>query len=169
MLKSKLFPIAVLLLAAASAQVAKDESVLQPPAEFNHNLYPPYADAKSDIKAAINQAAKENKRVIVEFGAIWCLDCHILDHAFHDPKIQPLLESNFIVVHVDIGRQQPPKNSELAEKYHIPLEKGIPALAVLDGKGKLLYSQKKGEFESARTMTAQQVIEFLNEWKQKKS
>jgi len=50
-------------------------------------------------------------------------------------------------------------------KYQVPLERGIPALAVLDGEGKLLYSQQHGEFEAARTMDPDNVVTFLTKWK----
>ena len=36
------------------------------------------------------------------------------------------------------------QNLDIAERYQIPLNKGVPALAVLNSKGKLLYSQKGG-------------------------
>jgi hypothetical protein len=45
------------------------------------------------------------------------------------------------------------------------LAKGVPALAVLDADGKLLYSQKAGEFEAMRGMQSSAVTGFLNEWK----
>ena len=95
--------------------------------------------------------------------------CHILDNAFHNnPDVQPLLEKNFIVVHIDIARENPPKNNDLAIKYHVPLEKGVPSLAVLDSNGKLLFSDKGGEFEGARRMKVQAVVDFLEKWKPKK-
>jgi hypothetical protein len=45
------------------------------------------------------------------------------------------------------------------------LKRGVPALAVLDAHGHLLYSQKDGEFESMRRMDPGSVTEFLNKWK----
>jgi hypothetical protein len=57
------------------------------------------------------------------------------------------------------------KNLDLAKKYEIPLEKGVPSLAVLDPNGKLVVSQKKGEFESTTRIGPENVIEFLNYWK----
>jgi thioredoxin 1 len=161
----------LLLLAGASSQLASHDQVLQQPPVLKAGLYPTGANAKADIKAAIAKAAKEHKRVILNFGADWCLDCHILDNAFHNnPDIKPLVEGNFIVVHIDIGKDfDAPKNKELAIKYHVPLEKGVPALAVLDSSGKLLYSDNGGEFESARRMKAQSVIDFLEKWKPKRS
>jgi hypothetical protein len=56
-------------------------------------------------------------------------------------------------------------NLDLAAKYEIPLRKGVPALAVLDEKGALLYSQKSGEFEAMRRMESSEVTKFLVQWK----
>ncbi len=44
------------------------------------------------------------------------------------------------------------QNQNIAERYQIPLQKGVPALAVLDDHGKLIYSQRTGEFEKMRHM-----------------
>ncbi len=145
-----------------AAQLA-NKPLASGPITPNRDLFPPNADAKADIKAALEQAAKEKKRVLVEFGAIWCYDCHVLDHAFHSAGVEPLLGANFVVVHVDVGKYD--KNMDLAKKYAVPLEKGVPALAVLASSGKLLFSQKNGEFEGARRMTVEDVTAFLNKWK----
>jgi hypothetical protein len=45
------------------------------------------------------------------------------------------------------------------------LDKGVPALAVVDAGGSVLVSQKNGEFEDARAMTPEAMLEFLNKWK----
>jgi len=57
------------------------------------------------------------------------------------------------------------KNTDVAEKYGVPLGKGVPALAVLDARGNVLYSQRNGEFEAMRRMDEASVTEFLNQWK----
>jgi len=57
------------------------------------------------------------------------------------------------------------KNNDIAAEYQVPLAKGIPALAVLDADGKLVYSQKNGEWESARSMDPADIITFLDKWK----
>ena len=54
---------------------------------------------------------------------------------------------------------------DVAADYQVPLAKGIPALAVLDSDGKLLYSQTNGEWESARSMDPADIITFLDKWK----
>ena len=157
--------IAVFLLAfslAPCAQVA-NSGTLQPPATLDRNLYPPDANAKADIRAALVQAAREKKHVIVEFGALWCLDCHILDNAFKTPGAKDVLDANYVVVHVDVGRYD--KNLDIAKQYKVPLAKGIPAMAVLDARGKVLVSNQAGEFQAARRMKMEDVVAFLNRWK----
>jgi thiol:disulfide interchange protein len=127
------------------------------------NLYPANVDARAEIKEAEQHASKEHKRVLLVFGANWCGDCHVLDRAFHRPDFASAIAS-YEVVHVDIG-DDGKKNNDLAAQFEVPLKKGIPALAVLESDGKLVVSQKSGEFENARAMNPQAFLDFLNKWK----
>jgi hypothetical protein len=139
--------------------------VKMPPAlKRNPSLYNKDADAKVEIGEAAAKAKKDHQRVILIFGANWCYDCHVLDQAFHQMDVAQLLQKNFQVVHVDIG-DDGKKNNDVAAKYEVPLDKGIPALAILDPDGRLLYSQKNGEWESARSLDPDDVIAFLDKWK----
>jgi thiol:disulfide interchange protein len=126
-------------------------------------IYPPPEQAASDLAAALQTAAATQRRIIVDFGGNWCPDCHVLDGYFHDPANRSMLEANYILVHVNIGQLD--KNVELAARYHIPLRKGVPALAVLDSAGRLLHSQEAGEFEDMRHLQASAVTAFLRAWK----
>ncbi|WP_446745488.1 thioredoxin family protein [Silvibacterium acidisoli] len=128
-------------------------------------IYSDTADAHADITKALHEAARTHKRVILDFGGNWCGDCQVLDIYFHQEPNLSILDKSFILVHVDIGHMD--KNTDVAEKYEIPLHKGVPALAVLDRQGKLLYSQKAGEFEAMRRMDPASVTNFLNQWKAK--
>ncbi|MFL6310955.1 MAG: thioredoxin family protein [Terriglobales bacterium] len=134
---------------------------LQAPAQPNPQLYRADANAAQDIRRALATAVQQHKNVLVDFGGNWCIDCHVLENAFHQPRIAPLLNSNYIVVHVDVGKYD--KNLELAKKYHVNLEKGVPSLAVLDAQGKVLYGTS--DFERARMMSEDDVIQFLEKWK----
>jgi thioredoxin 1 len=130
-------------------------------------IYPDPAEAKADIAHALATAASTHKRVLLDFGGNWCGDCQVLDIYLHNPQNAPLLESNFVLVHVNVGQYD--ANLDLAKKYGIPLEKGVPAVAVLNAAGKLLYSQKSGEFESMRRMDPNAVTKFLVQWKPAKA
>jgi thiol:disulfide interchange protein len=129
----------------------------------NRELYPDPAQAKADIAAALKVAAQTHKRVLIDFGGNWCGDCQVLDIYFHDEKNRRMLESGFVLVHVNIGHMD--ANQDIAQAYQIPLERGVPALAVLSDKGALLYSQKSGEFEAMRRMESSAVTSFLVRWK----
>ena len=128
-------------------------------------LYDEHADARADIRAALARASKERKGVILDFGANWCFDCHVLEGAMRRPELAPVIEKSFIVVQIDVGRFD--KNLDIADQYHIPFDKGIPALAVLDPHGKLLHAQGQGEFEDARHLDFDTIRAFFEKWRPK--
>jgi thiol:disulfide interchange protein len=135
---------------------------MAPPFVKKH-LYDSTANPKLDIAAALKQAKAQRKRVILDFGGDWCGDCQVLDIYMHQSPNAELLDKHFVVVHIDIGRMD--RNVEIAEKYKVPISKGVPALAVLDADGKLLYSQENKEFENMRNMKSSDVTDFLKRWK----
>jgi thioredoxin 1 len=141
-----------------------DAPRLAQPANMKKDIYPADADAHAEIREAEDKAAGSNKRLLLVFGANWCFDCHVLDLAFQRPDIAPILAANYEVVHVDLGPEEQ-KNADLVQQYQIPLNKGVPALAIVDSDGRLVVSQKNGEFEDARGLTPEVLLEFLNRWK----
>ncbi len=147
------FPLAVLLLAGVCAATFAAEP-----------MYPPIDRARADIDGALREAATSKRRVIVDFGGNWCTDCKILDINMKKPENAALLAKNFVVVHVNVGDKGISDNFEIAERYGVPLKKGVPALVVLDGDGRVVYAQKNGEFESMRSMDPKSVNDFLVRW-----
>ncbi|MGA2538916.1 MAG: thioredoxin family protein [Terracidiphilus sp.] len=148
----KLFAMAALL--AVSATTAHSTG---------RQIYPEVGQAKADLAAALKIAAQTHKRVLLDFGGDWCGDCQVLDIYFHNAQNLPILEKNFVLVHINIGHQD--ENLDIARQYEVPVDTGVPALAVLSDKGKLLYSQKDGEFKSMRRMDSSSVTSFLVQWK----
>jgi thiol:disulfide interchange protein len=159
-LRAKLLPLAAL--AAMLMPVSHAIAQLGGPFIKQH-LYSEIANANMDISAAIRQATRENKRILLEFGGDWCGDCQVLEIYFHQPPNEALLTKHFIVVHIDIGQMD--HNVAIAKRYQVPIEKGVPAFAVLDSHGRLLFSQKNKEGETMSRMDAGAVTQFLNKWK----
>jgi thioredoxin 1 len=122
------------------------------------DIYPPTDRAKGELETALAAARSAHKRVILDFGG-----SHVLDHYFHDSANGPLLHASFILVHINVGRLN--ENLDIADRYHIPLHKGVPALAVLGENGELVYSQRTGEFQAMRAMQSSAVTEFLLYWR----
>jgi thiol:disulfide interchange protein len=146
----------LLILAAAPPPQASAQII----DKVNKNLYSETANPTADINAALAQARREHKRVILDFGGNWCGDCQVLDIYYHQSPNAELLTKHFILVHINIGHMD--KNVDVAKKYNVPITKGVPALAVIDANGKLLYSEREKEFEHT---TPQAITAFLSRWK----
>jgi thiol-disulfide isomerase/thioredoxin len=102
-------------------------------------LFATKADAVQAIAAAAVRAKRENRRVLVEWGANWCSWCRMLQELFEtDPKVRRTVLYEYEVVRVDVGRFD--RNLELAASYGVDFTRGIgiPYLSILDADGKLV-------------------------------
>jgi len=140
-----------------------DAPQLKQPSDMKTNLYPSDADAHAEIRQAEQRAAAQHKRLLLIFGANWCYDCHVLDLAFHRPDFASAM-AGYEVVHIDIG-DDGKKNADVAKEFDTRLDKGVPVLAVAESDGKVVISQQNGEFEDARSLTPETLLQFLNKWK----
>ena len=84
----------------------------------------------------------------------------------HKPELATLIAASLVVVEIDVGRFD--KNLAVAEKYHVPIKRGIPALAVLDSRGVLLYAMDQGQFADARHMSYESILAFFKRWRPKR-
>jgi thiol-disulfide isomerase/thioredoxin len=127
-------------------------------------IYPDVARADADIAAGLKEAAKTSRRVLVDFGGNWCPDCIVLDDHFRAAENAGLLTKLYVLVHVNVGDKGITDNFAIAERYGIPLKKGVPALAVLESDGRVVFAQKQGEFEAMRNLDPASVRAFLVKW-----
>ena len=126
-------------------------------------IYDENADASADIAAALARAKDNNRRVLIQWGANWCVWCvRLHELAKKDAKIARTLKYEYDVVLVDIGDWK--KNMELAAKYGADLKgSGVPYLTVLDATGKPLANQDTGALEDKpkNAHDPARVLEFL--------
>lgn len=128
--------------------------------------FDPNRDAAKDIEDAINQAKKENKRILLDVGGEWCIWCHRLDELFETNKdISDFLKENYILVKVNYSKEN--KNETVLSKY--PPVDGYPHFFVLDKNGKLIHSQNTGELEADKGHDKQKVFNFLKKYATQKS
>jgi thioredoxin 1 len=137
---------------------------LPQPAAPNVKLYSEPREAQQELKAALAKAGEEHKRVLVIFGGNWCYDCHVLDATFHSNAFAPLVDANYVVLHINVG-EEGKDNHDLAAKLGVALDKGVPSLGVLEPNGKVVYAQKNGEFEATEKIGPEDVRAFLEKWK----
>jgi thiol:disulfide interchange protein len=119
-------------------------------------------DANADVRAALAEAAKDHREVLVDFGANWCPDCRALDVMFRSARVEPLLRKDYVVVAVDVGQFN--HNLDLAARYVNLQTSGIPALVVLKSNGVRRTATNDGSFSNARSMDPNQVSAFLTRW-----
>ncbi len=128
------------------------------------HLYDEKADAKTLIAAGLKQARAQHKRVLLDFGGDWCGDCQVLDIYFRQPENEALLAKDYVVVHVFVNESMD-NHPEVAAQYGVAIGKGVPALAVLNSDGSVLYAQRSSSFSDVRHMESSSVHDFLVKWK----
>lgn len=126
----------------------------------NLHLYSETANPEQQIAAAETQARQQGKHILLEFGGNWCGDCQVLDYLYHQPPNAALLASAYVVVHIDIGHID--RNLDVARRYGVPVDHGVPSLAVLNAHGKVLYAEQPKEFERP---TPDALHAMLERWK----
>ena len=130
-------------------------------------IYDEKADGAKQIADALAVAKKQNKRVLLQFGANWCGWCHKLNKLCQtDPDIAAKLKDSFVVVLVDVNKGH---NGDINKKYGNPNRFGLPAIVILDADGKALTTQDSGKLEQGDHNDPKKVLAFLNEWAGKKS
>jgi thiol-disulfide isomerase/thioredoxin len=125
--------IVVLALLAVPAAYLGYQRYLKP------DLPGPYdrrADAQADLGRAVDQARRENKHVLVVFGANWCPDCRKLASDMAEPALGTPIAERFVVTKVDVGNFN--RNGRIVNQMGNPVDLGIPAVVVLDAKGQQL-------------------------------
>ncbi len=153
----------IVILRRSSFESEPTRTLPQPSAP-NVKLYSEPGEAKAELQAALAKAAKEHKRVLVVFGGNWCYDCHVLDATFHSKAFAPLVDANYVVVHINVG-EEGKDNNQLAARLRVALDKGVPSLGVLEPDGTVVYAQKNGEFEATEKIGPADIRAFLEKWK----
>lgn len=92
----------------------------------------------TEVEAALAQAKKENKSVLLEFtGSDWCPPCIIMSkNVFSKKEFVDAASKDFVLVEVDLpngDKELAAKNQIVAEKYKI---EGFPTVVLLNSEGK---------------------------------
>ena len=132
------------------------------PAQTQKSLYDEQADARADIAAALTASKADGKRVLLDFGADWCIDCHVLAAYLDSDAGRRLVEPAFHIVSIDVGYWD--HNVDVAAEYGSPIENGIPAVVVLEPDGSVVGSSADGSLATASGMTQEQVLTYLRRW-----
>lgn len=99
--------------------------------------------ASAILQRAEAQARNEHKKILLEFGASWCVNCRLFDRFVADPQIHPVLSRAFVFIEMDTGEFS---NSKYADTpggvaYEDSIggkDAGFPFLAILDADGHVI-------------------------------
>ena len=123
--------------------------------------YDPKRDADNDIQAAVAEARRSGRRVLVEVGGQWCVWCHIMKRFYLDhPELLALREKYYVTVPVNFSVEN--RNQQVLSRY--PAIHGYPHLFVLGGDGKLLHSEATAGLEEGGSYNLERFMKFLEDW-----
>jgi thioredoxin-related protein len=127
--------------------------------------FDPARDPFKDLKEAVIDAQKTNKRILLDVGGEWCIWCHRLDGFLEaNPDLKNFMHENFVVLKVNWSPEN--KNEKFLSQY--PKIAGYPHIFILETDGKFLYSKNTGELEKEKSYDAEKIMNFLKEWAPKK-
>lgn len=123
--------------------------------------FDPKRDAAADIRAAIAEAQRTSKRILLDVGGDWCTWCHVLDEFFAQHRDLALLrDDNFITVAVYYSKED--RNEKVLSSY--PQIEGVPHFFVLEKDGTFLYSQGIVKIETGGEPDPEKMKDFLLKW-----
>ena len=127
--------------------------------------FDPAANPENDLRTAVEQAKKENKRIILDVGGEWCIWCHRIDSFIEGHEaINKFLHANYVVLKINYSEEN--KNEKFLSNY--PKVNGYPHFFVLEKNGKLLHSQDTGLLEKEKSYDETRMMDFLKKWAPKK-
>lgn len=124
--------------------------------------FDPARDGAADIAAAVTEANRTGKRVLMDVGGEWCIWCHRMDEFFDEhASLRRLRDANFVMVKVNFSEEN--KNEALIASYGTVA--GYPHIFVLESDGKLLHSQDTGLLEDGKkSYNLGKYTAFLKTW-----
>lgn len=126
--------------------------------------YPEGVDADRAVAAAKARAARSGKRLLIDLGGNWCLDCRILAGTMDLPELKAFMAKHFVIVAVDVGRFD--KNLQIPAHYGITQRlAGVPAVLIVDPKtDQLVNKGRETALADARSMSPQALADWLAQW-----
>lgn len=129
-------------------------------------LYHPEANAEKDVAAAVTQAAREKKFVLLQMGGNWCGWCiRFNKFVTEDPQLDSMVKANFVVYHLNYSPEN--KNEKQFAKYGFPQRFGFPVFVVLDDRGNRIHTQNSVYLEEGNGYDRKRVMDFFRDWSPK--
>lgn len=95
------------------------------------------------IARAAKESVKGDRRILVQFGASWCVPCHKLEKLLSEGKVGRIVGKYFVLVHLDLYEKPEKANlmnpgADTLIDHYGGKNSGIPFWVIVDKDGKLL-------------------------------
>ena len=135
-------------------------------ARTQEKVYDESLDAMQQIKEATELARNTNRYVLCQVGGNWCPWClRFADFAKNDSIIAPLIEENYIYIHVNYSKGN--KNLKAMQFLGNPGRFGYPVFVVLNRDGIPIHIQESESLEEGKGYSRKRVEKFLRLWNSK--
>ena len=122
--------------------------------------YDEHANADAQVAAAFARAQKSHKRVLIDLGGNWCVDCLVLTNFLKLPEMHRFMDAHYEMVLVDVGRFN--RNLQIPARFGITKRlEGVPALLIATPDGKLVNGDNVFATADAHSMTPQALAAYL--------
>jgi len=131
------------------------------------DIYDTQADGTAQVAEAVRIAQRDQKHVLVVFGANWCIWCRRLHELFeNNSAVRRELKEHYVVAWIDVNHRDGKKrNDRVNEAYGNPIQHGLPVIVVLNRSGHLLTTQDTGALEDGKSAhDPDKVVAFLRQW-----
>lgn len=116
---------------------------------------PTNPSAQSLLHKAEVEARAGHKSILVEFGASWCVNCHLYERMLATPQMHAILSRYFVFLPMDTGEmptslrhQNTPGGTALEDSIG-GKGAGWPYIAVLNDRGQLLINSMRPDAKAA--------------------
>ncbi len=90
--------------------------------------------------AAFALAARENKPILLDIGAVWCHWCHVMDReSYEDPKLAGIINKHYVAIKVDRDERPDVDSRYQAAVSAIAGQGGWPLTAILMPDGRPFF------------------------------
>ena len=87
----------------------------------------------AELERQFARAATENKLVMVDYYADWCVDCARMEKTtFHDSKVREVLQTHFVALQIDVTNPRDANSKALKKRFGVF---GPPAVLLFDRNG----------------------------------
>lgn len=159
----KLVLAAALLAAPAFAAAPVLKSPIAAMEQLPVVLMQPYdekANADAAVAAAFARAKKSHKRVLIDLGGNWCVDCIVLANFVELPQVKRFVAAHYEWVAVDVGRFN--KNLQIPARFGLTKRLvGVPTILIVTPDGKQINQNDVFAVSDARSMTPQALADYL--------